>query len=143
MESHNKYSREYAAFLDKEDQLSNYRDEFYIKKERIYLDGNSLGLLSKRAEQSVFDIMASWKELAIDGWTEGEHPWFYLSESLGNEMASLVGAGENEGIVTGSTTSNLHQLITTFYEPKGNRTKILADDITFPSDIYALKSHSN
>jgi len=55
-------------------------------------------LLSKRAEQSVFDIMASWKELAIDGWTEGEYPWFYLSETLGGQMASLVGGNENEVI---------------------------------------------
>src|SRR5699024_3998504 len=28
-----------------------------------------------------------------------------------------------------------------FYRPEGKRTKILADSLTFPSDIYALQSH--
>ncbi|MDC3413995.1 kynureninase [Terrihalobacillus insolitus] len=135
-----KYSREFAIQMDEEDELHAYRAEFYVKEGSIYFDGNSLGLLSKRAEKSMLLLLDSWKKYGIDGWIEGEYPWFYLSESLGGKMASLVGAAPEEVIVTGSTTSNLHQLISTFYEPKGMRTKILADNITFPSDIYALKS---
>jgi kynureninase len=30
-------------------------------------------------------------------------------------------------------------MISTFYNPQGSRTKILADELNFPSDIYALK----
>ncbi len=30
-------------------------------------------------------------------------------------------------------------MISTFYNPQDNRTKILADELNFPSDIYALK----
>ena len=30
--------------------------------------------------------------------------------------------------------------VSAFYEPQGQRTKILADELNFPSDIYALKS---
>jgi kynureninase len=55
-------------------------------------------------------------------------------------MAPLVGGMKSEVIATGSTTTNLHQLVATFYKPSGNRTKILADELNFPSDIYALKS---
>ena len=85
-------------------------------------------------------MLDSWKEYGIDGWTEGEHPWFFLSEKLGKLTAPLIGALPEETIVTGSTTTNIHQVIATFYEPKGIRTKILADELTFPSDIYALQS---
>jgi kynureninase len=138
--SEDKYSREFARQLDQQDELAQYREEFYIKKGQIYFDGNSLGLLSKRAEASLLDVLGAWKNYGIDGWTEGEHPWFYLSESLGEKMAKLVGAEAEEVIVTGSTTGNLHQLIATFYEPTASRNKILADNITFPSDIYALQS---
>src|SRR5699024_598000 len=52
----------------------------------------------------------------------------------------LVGAKKDEVIVTGSTTVNLHHLVSTFYQPEGKRTKILADSLTFPTDIYALKA---
>jgi kynureninase len=140
MENNGRLSLEKAVQLDKTDELAKYRNEFYINKEKIYLDGNSLGLLSKRAEASLLSILESWKSLGIDGWTEGDNPWFYLAESLGEKMAPLVGAEPNEVIVTGSTTINLHQLAATFFKPEKNRRKILADSLAFPTDIYALKS---
>ncbi|RBW69246.1 kynureninase [Bacillus taeanensis] len=133
-------SQHYACELDQKDKLAPFRNEFYIKEGSIYLDGNSLGLLSKRAEKSLLEVLYSWREYGIDGWTEGKYPWFYLSEELGKLTAPLLGAATEEVIVTGSTTTNLHQMIATFYKPKGKRTKIMADELTFPSDIYALKS---
>lgn len=137
---HSPYTRQYAAALDREDPLASFRQEFYLPEDTIYLDGNSLGLLSKRAERSVLRLLNSWKTYGIDGWTKGEEPWFYLAEKLGAMMAPLVGAKEDEVIVTGSTTSNLHQLVATFYQPAGRRTKILADELAFPTDIYVLQS---
>ncbi|NHC41433.1 kynureninase [Bacillus sp. MM2020_1] len=133
-------SLENAQLLDKEDSLNRFRKEFYIKPNSIYMDGNSLGLLSKRAERTLLECLNDWKEHGIDGWTKGKHPWFFLSEKLGEMMAPIVGSAANEVIVTGSTTVNLHQLVSTFYRPEGKRTKILADKLTFPSDIYALQS---
>jgi kynureninase len=139
-EKEHKYTLEYALDLDKKDELAPYRDEFYLEEGGIYFDGNSLGLLSKRAEKSLLELLDSWKTYGIDGWTEGKHPWFYLSESLGEEMAPLVGAEPEEVIATSSTTANLHQLVASFFEPTSTKNKILADDITFPSDIYAIQS---
>ena len=104
------------------------------------MDGNSLGLLSKRAEQSLLTSLEDWKQHGIDGWMDGKEPWFYYSEKLGKMTSPLIGAKEEETIVTGSITTNLHQMISTFYQPEGKKTKILADELTFPSDIYALQS---
>ncbi|GHI01064.1 kynureninase [Neobacillus kokaensis] len=131
---------EYAKQLDSTDMLKRFRDEFYLKQGTIYMDGNSLGLLSKRAERTLIESLEDWKEHGIDGWTKGTHPWFDLSERLAELLAPLVGASAEEVIVTGSTTVNLHQLVATFYQPQGKRTKILADELNFPTDIYALKS---
>lgn len=133
-------SIDYARKLDEQDVLAHFREEFYVQPETIYLDGNSLGLLSKRAEKALLSILDSWKQYGIDGWTKGEHPWFYLSEKLGEMTASLIGAEPEETIVTGSTTVNLHQLTAAFFHPNGSATKILADELNFPTDIYALQS---
>lgn len=133
-------TRETAEKLDRADELARFREEFYLGKGRIYLDGNSLGLLSQPAEQSLLSVLDSWREYGIEGWTEGVHPWFHLSEELGKKGAPLVGAKPEEVIVTGSTTVNLHQLLASFYRPEGKRRKILADALTFPSDIYAMQS---
>ncbi|MFC4809416.1 kynureninase [Paenibacillus sp. GCM10023250] len=130
----------YAQRQDKADGLARFREEFYLKPGTVYMDGNSLGLLSKPAERTLLDALADWKEHGIDGWTRGRHPWFSLSERLGAMMAGLVGADPDEVIVTGSATVNLHQLVATFYRPHGARTKLLADELNFPSDLYALQS---
>lgn len=130
----------YARELDEQDVLASFREEFYMLEGKVYMDGNSLGLMCKRAEESLYDLLNSWKTLGIDGWTEGDHPWFYLSEKVGAQMAPLIGSKKEEVVATGSTTTNLHQLVAAFYQPEGKRTKILADELNFPSDIYALKS---
>ena len=133
-------SEEYARRLDASDELARFREEFYLQEDVVYMDGNSLGLLSRRAEKTLLDVLNDWKDLGIGGWTKGERPWFYLSERLGEVAAPLVGAAPEEVVVTGSTTVNIHQLVSTFYRPEGDRTKIVATELDFPTDVYALQS---
>lgn len=133
-------TEDYAKQLDLEDPLAEFRSEFFIPNNTIYLDGNSLGLLPKGAEQSLLRVINEWKTRGIYGWFEGERPWWHYGETLGAKMAPLVGAEPNEVVATGTTTVNLHSLVSTFYHPQGKRTKILADELDFPTDIYALKS---
>lgn len=129
-----------AKEYDSKDEFQQYRNEFFLQPGKIYMDGNSLGLMSKQAEVKVDELMDSWKQLAIQGWTNGKYPWFYLPEKLSAMCAPLIGAESEEVSICGSTTSNIHQVVSTFYKPNGEKTKILADELTFPSDIYALQS---
>lgn len=140
MTANEKSTIAYAHELEQRYSAASRREEFYVQEGIIYFDGNSLGLLSKRAETSLLAILDSWKTHGIDGWMQGERPWFNLSEELGASLAPLIGAKAEEVIVTGSTTSNLHQLLATFFKPSTRRTKILADELNFPTDIYAIKS---
>ena len=133
-------SRAHAAALDAADPLAHFRDRFYTKPNSIYLDGNSLGLLSRDAETAVLNALESWKTQGINGWLAADPPWFTLGEDLGARMAALVGASPESVIVTGTTTINLHQLVGTFYRPSGTRRQILATSLDFPSDIYALQT---
>ncbi|MFW9904582.1 MAG: kynureninase [Candidatus Thorarchaeota archaeon] len=133
-------TEDYAKQLDLEDPLREFRERYFIPENTIYMDGNSLGLLPKDAEKSLLRAVNEWKTLGIYGWFEGEKSWWYYGEDLGAKIAPLVGAEPNEVVATGTTTVNLHSLISTFYHPKGKRTKILADELDFPTDIYALKS---
>ncbi|MFO7992048.1 MAG: kynureninase [Thermoplasmata archaeon] len=132
-------SEEYALRLDEKDDLSDYRDRFYIPEGTVYLNGNSLGLLSKDAEERLRKVIEEWKELGIKGWTEGEQPWFFMAETLGENIADMVGAKPEEVVATGTTTVNIHSLVTTLYEPTHDKDKILADELNFPTDIYALR----
>jgi len=130
---------EHALSLDAADGLAPFRREFHLG-ESIYLDGNSLGLLSRRAERTLSGALADWRERGIAGWTEGQRPWFYMAEEVGAMTAPLLGASPEEVVAAGSTTVNVHQLVSTFYRPEDRRTKILATELDFPSDIHALQS---
>ena len=126
--------------MDKWDALKTFRDRFFVPLETIYMDGNSLGLASRESEESLLRTFGEWKEFGIGGWLEGTPPWFFLAEELGRLMAPLMGASSDEVVMTGSTTLNLHSLVSTFYHPSIERRKIVADELNFPSDIYALRS---
>ncbi|OGF59259.1 MAG: kynureninase [Candidatus Fischerbacteria bacterium RBG_13_37_8] len=133
-------SEECALRMDREDPLARFRDQFYIPEGIIYMDGNSLGLLSKDAESVVNRVLNEWKQLVIRGWLEAQQPWFYFAERLGAMASQFVGASPNEVIATGTTTINIHSLVSTFYQPADMRTRIIADELNFPTDIYALRS---
>lgn len=135
-----KDDEEYALELDSKDRLNQFKSKFFIPAGSIYMDGNSLGLLSQEAEKSILRVIDEWKSLGIRGWLEARTPWFYYAEKLGAMASPLVGAAPEEVVVTGTTTVNLHSLVSTFYRPQGSRTKILADELNFPTDLYALQS---
>lgn len=125
---------------DRDDVFAPIRERFYAPDNAIYMDGNSLGLLSRDAEQAVLHALEEWKTLGIDGWLNADPPWFYLGEELGKRMAGMVGAEADEVVVTGGTTVNLHALVATFYQPEGSRRKIVINELDFPSDVYALEA---
>lgn len=129
-----------ARELDQADDWSALRDEFYLPPDTIYLDGNSLGLLSRRAEASLFAALDAWRRRGIGGWLEADPPWYTLAETLAARMAPLVGAAPDELIVANSTTVNLHQLLATLYHPRPERGVILMDEISFPSNHHAVAS---
>lgn len=131
---------ECSLLLDSRDPLKHFRDRFYLPTGKIYMDGNSLGLLSKDAEEALLDALKDFKELGIDGWMNGDPPWFTFAEKLGEKQAHLVGAEKGEVIVHSANTVNLHNLIATFFKPGSGRTKILIDELNFPSDRYAVDS---
>ena len=135
---------EFAKQLDANDSLKRYREEFYFPqvndKNVIYFTGNSLGLQPKRTQKFVDEIMADWKNLAVEGHFYAEKPWWDYHERLSKPLANVVGANPEEVTVMNTLTVNLHLLMVSFYRPKGKRFKILCEEKAFPSDQYMLVS---
>jgi kynureninase len=130
-----------ASELDARDELAGLAAEFEKPPGWIYLDGNSLGLLCRPAEEALRAALDAWRRHAVLGWTQGPQPWFGLSREVAGLLAPLLG-GEPEDVMVGqSTTVNLHQLLGTFYDPHGPRPRVLIDALSFPTDRYAVESH--
>lgn len=131
---------EFAKEMDRLDKLGYLRERFYLNENEIYMDGNSLGLSSKDSEEALLDVFNVWKKEGIKIWGTREGYFFNLSRNIAKKLKSLINADENEIIVMGSITTNIHQALATFYKPTKERYKILVDELNFPTDIYATKS---
>ncbi|MDQ7192849.1 kynureninase [Staphylococcus felis] len=130
----------YAIHLDKIDPLGKWREHFFINEEEIYMCGNSLGLKSKEASETLDEILEIWKKECVGLWNIKNNKYFNYSNNLAAKMAPLVGAMPEEVAIVGSTTSNIHQAISTLYKPTHSKYKILIDNLNFPTDKYAIDS---
>lgn len=129
---------DYASALDRQDELAHFRDEFlHDDPDLIYLDGNSLGRLPKRSADRLRDVIEQeWGRRLIRGWGEG---WFTLPQRIGAKIARLVGVEADEVVVSDSTSVNLFKLTLAALQAQAGRTKVVTDDLNFPSDIYILQ----
>ena len=92
-----------ALALDRDDPLAGFRDRFYLLPDTIYMDGNSLGLLSRDAEASLLETLAAWKTRAVNGWFTGDHPWLDTAEEIGALSAGMMGAAADQVIHSATT----------------------------------------
>ena len=116
-----------ALALDQADSLAGFRSRFHLLEDTIYMDGNSLGLLSKDAEAALLKTLEAWKTRGVAGWFEGENPWLDNAEEIGALTAEMMGAKSDQVIHSATVTVNIHALLASLYRPTGNRVKILAD----------------
>ena len=135
----------FAHKLDEQDALKNFRERFYIPKQKsgadvLYFTGNSLGLQPKTAKSYIEQELEDWKAFGVEGHFHAKNPWMPYHEFLTEQMANVVGAKQIETVVMNSLTVNLHLLMVSFYHPHGKRNKIVIEKGAFPSDQYAVKS---
>ena len=130
---------DFALSLDASDPLAHFRDRFEIPDPGlIYLDGNSLGRMPKAVRPLMDEMLTKWSDRLIRGWNEGW--WLDLQTRIGDKIARLVGAEAGEVIIADSTSINLYKLAAAALEMRPGRTKIVTDDLNFPSDVYILES---
>ena len=124
--------------LDDVDPLSEYREEFYLPKNTIYFDGNSLGPVpTKTIENLNKTINEEWGRDLINSWNKAD--WINLPQTLGNKIAPLLGAKSGEVVVVDSTSVNLFKVLTSALRLNNNRKKIVSESTNFPSDLYILE----
>lgn len=127
--------RSTAETLDSQDALARKRDEFFIEEGTIYLDGNSLG----PAPKSVFDsIDRTMREEWAKGLIRSHNTagWFMLTDTLGNRIARLLGAGEGEIVVCDTTSLNIYKTLHAALSMQPGRRKIVAEGTSFPTNLY-------
>ncbi|MGE7903989.1 hypothetical protein ACQKNS_06240 [Peribacillus sp. NPDC094092] len=63
-------TKDLCEIMNQEDPLF-LTERSYLNPGMIYMDGNSLGLPTKRPKKSLIKSLEDWKRYGIDGRTEG------------------------------------------------------------------------
>eukprot|EP00485_Elphidium_margaritaceum_P001593 CAMPEP_0202689940 /NCGR_PEP_ID=MMETSP1385-20130828/5108_1 /ASSEMBLY_ACC=CAM_ASM_000861 /TAXON_ID=933848 /ORGANISM="Elphidium margaritaceum" /LENGTH=448 /DNA_ID=CAMNT_0049345159 /DNA_START=9 /DNA_END=1355 /DNA_ORIENTATION=- len=142
-------NEQFALKMDKLDPLKRFRSEFEIpasmdgnRLQSIYLCGNSLGCLPKRAAQFVSDELQQWKQYGVEAHFRGKRPWATIDEACVTLIKPLIGAKhESEVAIMNSLSVNNNLLFISFYRPTKTRYKILIEGMAFCSDHHTVRSH--
>ena len=129
--------------LDQIDPLRSLRDLFQIPEGLIYLDGNSLGVLPKATLASVAAaVTQEWGQDLIRSWNSAG--WFQKPLQVGNKIAKLIGAKDDEVVAADSTTINLFKVLSAAvsiaHSDHPEKKIILSERTNFPTDLYIAEA---
>ncbi|MFU8785334.1 kynureninase [Aliidiomarina sp.] len=120
------------------DPLAHVRSKFHIPANTIYLDGNSLGLLSENVRARVAETMQhQWGNDVITSWNK--HGWINLPLTVGDKIGSLIGAPAGTTLCCDSISVNLFKILCAALQINSGRTEVLSTEDNFPTDLYMVQ----
>ncbi|TEA77358.1 kynureninase [Allopusillimonas ginsengisoli] len=135
-------TREDCLAADRQDPLAPFKQQFDLPPGIIYLDGNSLGVLPRSAQDRALDVIKhEWGAGLIRSWNTAG--WFDLPARLGNKLGSLLGAQEGELVITDTTSLNIFKALAAALRIQQQRAPsrrvILSERDNFPTDLYMIQ----
>jgi kynureninase len=127
--------------LDAADPLGRFRERFDLPAGVVYLDGNSLGAMPRRAREIAARVLdAEWSAQLIRSWNSAG--WFELPRRLGGKLARLIGAAADEVVLTDTISINLFKVLAAALSLRPGRRVIVSEKDNFPTDLYVAQGLS-
>ena len=125
--------------MDARDKLASLRSEFTLNSSEIYLDGNSLGPVSKNVGVRVNEVINNeWANGLVRSWNNAG--WMDAPITIGQKLAPLIGAKPNEVLVADTLTFAIAKLVGGALKLRPDRYIVLTDVANFHSDIYIIEA---
>jgi kynureninase len=116
--------------------LEQWRNEFPILSNTVYMISNSLGAMPRRTADDLAEYARTWATRGVRGW---EERWWEMPLEVGNKVASIIGASKG--------TVSMHENVTTAHmvalstiRPSGSRRRIVCAGMDFPSMVYLYRA---
>lgn len=131
----NAHTRETCLELDKADPLADFRQSFELSDGLIYLDGNSLGAVSRESKASLIEtVERQWQPDLIRSWNTAG--WVDWPTVFGDRIGALIGAAPGQTIAADGTSINLFKAVVAALRMQSGRKVIVSSKDNFPSDLY-------
>jgi kynureninase len=130
--------RDHCLALDAADPLRAFRAEFVLPDDVVYLVGNSLGALPRRAAERVRRAVEDeWGRQLVGGWNQAG--WYDQPLTTGDRLAPLIGAGPGQVVVGNTTSIAVYQAVAAALRLRPERRVIVSDLRNFPTDHYMVQ----
>ena len=131
-------TKKHCKALDQKDPLAYLRKAFYLPKDLINMDGNSLGSLPKKTRKKLKKaVKKEWGQGLIRSWSEAG--WFESPTRIGDKIAPLIGAAKGEVLVADTTSINIFKALAAAMLINKDRSIILSEAGNFPTDLYMMQ----
>lgn len=131
-------TREQAIEMDQTDELAHKRDEFELEDGVIYMCGNSLGPMPKKALSDIEKTMkVDWAKGLVT--SHNKAGWFMATDTLGDRVAKLLGADAGEIVVADATGLNIYKTLHAAISMQPGRNTIVCETDSFPTDLYMIE----
>ncbi|HEX8851900.1 MAG TPA: hypothetical protein VF754_00355, partial [Pyrinomonadaceae bacterium] len=122
------------------DDLLEWRAEFPILQQTVYLISHSLGAMPRQTFERMSDYAETWATRGVRAWAEG---WWDMPLSVGDEVARIIGA-DARTVVMHQNVSVCQSLILSCFDttPETRRNKIVYSELEFPSVMYVYEAHA-
>ena len=128
-----------AEQLDADDPIAAALQRFVLPEGLVYLNGNSLGALPAAVPDAVSDVVQrQWGQDLIISWNA--HGWWGAPRRVGDQIARLIGAGNDEVVVADSTSANLFKVLVAGARLRPGRRTLVIEPGNFPADLYIADS---
>jgi kynureninase len=115
--------------------FDKFRARFHLPDGKVYLDGNSLGVLPRHTETRLQEVISTeWADELVSGWNT-KH-WIDLPLRVGDQIAPIIGASPGTVVCCDSLSINLFKALTACLEVNEGRSLITLEDGQFPTDSY-------
>jgi kynureninase len=114
------------------DELLEWRKEFPILDNTVYMISHSLGAMPRRTRDRLNEYADIWATRGIRAWEEG---WWMMPTRVGDLVGKIIGAGEGE-VVMHQNVSVCQSIILSCLDFSTRRNRVVSESFNFPSNIY-------
>lgn len=114
------------------DELLNWRKEFPILENTVYMISHSLGAMPRRTRDRLNEYADVWSTRGIRAWEEG---WWEMPVTVGNLIGNIIGAGAGE-VIMQQNVSVCQGIVLSCFDWSAKRNKIVSEEMNFPSNLY-------
>ncbi len=114
--------------------MLEWRKEFPILENTIYMISHSLGAMPGRTRRNLQEYAEIWATRGIRAWEEG---WWQMPVEVGSLVGRIIGAEPGE-VVMHPNVSTCLAIVLSCLEWSGTRNRVVSESLNFPSNFYNL-----